>query len=75
MGGREQGPYVAMAWEVLADRQDGMVEGARLASEVLQQLDLTQSALGQDLLAENIGDFLDRDAFARLVVGGRAAGT
>lgn len=52
-----------------------MVEGARLASEVLQQLDLTQSALGQDLLAENIGDFLDRDAFARLVVGGRAAGT
>lgn len=60
---------------MLADRQDGMVEGARLASEVLQQLDLTQSALGQDLLAENIGDFLDRDAFARLVVGGRAAGT
>jgi hypothetical protein len=52
-----------------------MVVGARLASEVLQQLDLTQSALGQDFLAENIGDLLDRDALARLVVGGRAAGT
>ena len=75
MGGREQGPYVAVAWEVLADRQDRMVVGARLASEVLQQLDLTQSALGQDFLAENIGDLLDGDALARLVVGGRAAGT
>ena len=60
---------------MLADRQDRMVVGARLASEVLQQLDLTQSALGQDFLAENIGDLLDRDALARLVVGGRAAGT
>ena len=41
---------------------------------MLEQLDLTQGALGQDLLAEDIGDLLDGDAFARLVVGGRAVG-
>jgi hypothetical protein len=38
---------------------------------VLQQLDLAQRALGQDLLAEDIGDLLDGHAFARLVVGRR----
>ena len=40
-----------------------------VASKVLQQLDLAQGALGQDLLAEDIGDLLDGDALARPVVG------
>jgi hypothetical protein len=44
-------------------------------SEVLQQLDLAQGALGEDLLTEDIGDLLDGDAFAGLVVGGRTVGT
>jgi hypothetical protein len=44
-------------------------------SEVLQQLDLTQRALGEDLLAEDIGDLLDGHALARLVVGCRTADT
>ena len=30
-----------------------------MASEVLQELDLTQSPLRENLLAEDIGDFLD----------------
>jgi hypothetical protein len=42
---------------------------------VLQQLDLAQRALGEDLLAEDIGDLLDGYAFAGLVVGGRTGGT
>jgi hypothetical protein len=42
---------------------------------VLQQFDLTERALGQDLLAEDIGDLLDGHAFARLVVGRRTVGT
>lgn len=42
-----------------------------MASEVLQQLDLAQGALGQDLLAEDIGDLLDSDALAALVVDSR----
>jgi hypothetical protein len=42
---------------------------------VLQQLDLTQRALGEDLLAEYIGDLLDGHAFAGLVVGCCTAGT
>ena len=57
---------------MLAERQGGVVGWARLASKVLQQLDLAQGALGQDLLAEDIGDLLDGNAFARRVVGGRA---
>ena len=44
---------------MLAERQGGVVGWARLASKVLQQLDLAQGALGQDLLAEDIGDLLD----------------
>ena len=36
---------------------------------MLQQLDLAQGALGQNLLAEDIGDLLDGDALARPVVG------
>lgn len=43
-----------------------------MASEVLKELDLTQSALGQDLLAEDIGNLLDRDAFVALVVDSSA---
>lgn len=35
---------------------------------MLQQLDLAQSALGEDLLAEDIGDLLDGHALVRLVV-------
>ena len=40
-----------------------------MAAEVLEQLDFSQSPLREDLLAENIGDFLDGDAFACLSVG------
>jgi hypothetical protein len=40
-----------------------------VSPEVLQQLDLTQGALGEDLLAEHIGDLLNGNALARLVVG------
>lgn len=36
---------------------------------MLQQLDLAQGALGQDLLAEDIGDLLDGDALSCRVVG------
>ena len=43
-----------------------------MASEVLQQLDLAQGALGQDLLAEDIGDLLDGYTFTGLVVGSSA---
>jgi hypothetical protein len=41
-------------------------------SEVLQELDFAQGTLGQDLLAEDIGDLLDGHALAGLVVGGSA---
>lgn len=40
-----------------------------VAPEVLQQLDLAQGTLGEDLLAEDVGDLFDGDALARLVVG------
>lgn len=43
-----------------------------VSSEVLEQLDLPKGALSEDLLAEYIGDFLDGDAVARLVVHGSA---
>jgi hypothetical protein len=43
-----------------------------MASEVLQQLDLAQRTLGKDLLAEDIGNFLDGDSLVGLVVDGRA---
>lgn len=42
-----------------------------VAAKVLQQLDFSQGALGQDLLAEHIGDLFDGDALARYIVGGR----
>jgi hypothetical protein len=41
-----------------------------MAAKMLQELDLSQGALCEDLLAEDIGDFLDRDAFSGLTVGG-----
>jgi hypothetical protein len=46
-----------------------------VTTEVLQQLDLAQGALGQDLLGEDICDLFDSDAFASLVVGGSADDT
>lgn len=46
-----------------------------MASEVLKELDLTQSALRQDLLAEDIGDLLDGDALVALVVDSGAVRT
>jgi hypothetical protein len=45
-----------------------------VSPEVLEQLDLAQGALGQDLLAEDIGDLLDGNALVRLVVDGGAVG-
>jgi hypothetical protein len=44
-----------------------------MAAKVSQQLDLAQGALGQDLLAEDIGNLLDSDALVRLVVYGGTA--
>jgi len=44
-----------------------------MAAEVLKQLDLTQGALGEDLFAEDICDFLYGDTLAGLVVDGRTA--
>lgn len=41
-----------------------------MAAEVLEKLDLAQGALGQNLLAKNIGDLLDGDALVGLVVNG-----
>jgi hypothetical protein len=35
---------------------------------MLEKLDFSQSALRQDLLAEDIGNFLDRDAFLGLCI-------
>ena len=43
-----------------------------MASEVLEELDLAQGALGQDLFAEDIGDLLDGDSLVRLGVHGGA---
>lgn len=37
-------------------------------SEVLKKLDLAQRSFGQNLLAEDIGDFLDSDALSRLII-------
>jgi hypothetical protein len=52
----------------------GQGVACRRTSEVLQQLDLTQRALSEDLLAEDIGDLLDGHAFTSLVVGRSTAG-
>lgn len=45
-----------------------------MATEVLEQLDLSQSALGQNLLAEDVGNLLHRDTLASLDVGGSTGG-
>jgi len=41
-----------------------------MSSEMLQELDLAQGALGQDLLTKDIGDLLDGDTFVGLIVHG-----
>jgi hypothetical protein len=41
-----------------------------MASEMLQELDLSERSFGQYLLAEHVGDLFDCDAFASLVVRG-----
>jgi chorismate-pyruvate lyase len=53
-----------------------VIDAGRLAhtSKMLQQLDLSQRTLGQNLLAKNIRNLLDRNSFARLIVRGRAEG-
>lgn len=38
--------------------------------EMLQQLDFAQGALGQNLLAKDIGDFLDGNSLVGLVIDG-----
>jgi hypothetical protein len=43
-----------------------------VASEVLKELDLSESSLGQNLLAEDICDLLDGNSFASLAIGGSA---
>jgi hypothetical protein len=50
------------------------VQGSYIAmsSEVLEQLDLSQRTLCENLLAEDIGHFLDSDALSILGVGRRA---
>jgi hypothetical protein len=40
---------------------------------MLKQLDLAESTLGQDLLAEDVGHLLNGDALAGLAVGSRAS--
>lgn len=56
----------------ILQQKDPFVTHVAVAAKVLQQLDLAQGALGEDLLAEDIGDFLDGDALVRLVVDCRA---
>lgn len=41
-----------------------------MSSEVLQELDFAQGALGQDFLAKNIGDLLDGNTLLCLVIDG-----
>lgn len=43
-----------------------------VASKMLQELDLSQGPLGQDLLAKDIGDLLDRYSLACLIIRSRA---
>lgn len=46
----------------------GWAAHVTVSPEVLKELDLAQGALGQDLLAEDIGDLLDSDTLVGLVV-------
>ena len=45
-----------------------------MTSEVLEELDLSQCSLSKNLLAEDIGHFLDSNTLSILRVGGRAIG-
>ena len=66
---------IAVAWpESVEEEEEEVVVVVAPASEMLQQLDLSQGTFGEDLLAEDIGDLFDGYALARLVVGGCAAG-
>ena len=60
--------------EVVRARDVHVVETCDVAvsSEMLQQLDLTQGSLCENLLAEHVGDLLDRNSFASVAVGSRA---
>lgn len=49
-----------------------MAAHVTMPSEVLEELDLSQGPLGQDLLAEDIGDLLDSNTLLGLVVDGSA---
>lgn len=51
---------------------EGGVGYIAMTAEVLEELDLAQGSLGENLLAENIGDFLDSNALVRLGVHGSA---
>ena len=42
-----------------------------MTAEVLQELDLSQSPLCKDLLAEDIGDLFDSNPFSGMIVCGR----
>lgn len=44
-----------------------------MTAEMLEQFDFTEGALGQNLLAEDIGHLLDGDTFTGLDVGSRAS--
>jgi hypothetical protein len=52
---------------------DVVVAYVSVASKVLEQLDLAKGSLGQNLLAEHIGDLLDGNTFVRLVIHRSAA--
>jgi hypothetical protein len=56
--------YISVAWLDRKQLFSSLHLGIKHTSKVLQQFNLSQSALCQDLLAEDIGDLLDGDAFA-----------
>lgn len=51
-------------------RGDGWATHVAVTAKVLEQLDLAQGALCENLLAKDICDLLDSDAFVGLVVDG-----
>ena len=52
-----------------AHYQSRILTYVAMAPEMLQQLYLTERTLGQDLLAEDIGNLLDSNTFLRLGIG------
>ena len=46
-----------------------------VTSKVLKEFDLPQRALGKDLLAKDICNFLNSNTFVRLGIGGCAVGS